>query len=136
LSYLLDTNTWIAFLRWQNPGVLTRLKRHPADEILLCSVVVAELWFGAERSDPARRSNNIKLVDELVAKYASLPFDDLAARDYAVIRSHLANSGQLIGPNDMMIAAIVRKQGVTLVTNNTTEFSRVPGLSIEDWQST
>jgi predicted nucleic acid-binding protein len=46
LSYLLDTNTWIALLRWQNAGVLADLKQHPADEILLCSVVLAELWYG------------------------------------------------------------------------------------------
>jgi tRNA(fMet)-specific endonuclease VapC len=136
LSYLLDTNTWVVLLRWQNAGVLAKLKAHPADEILLCSVVLAELWFGAERSDPTRRNDNFKLVDELEAKYQSLPFDNAAAREYAAIRAHLSTIGQLVGPNDMMIAAIARSRGVTLVTHNRTEFSRVPGLSLDDWQST
>jgi predicted nucleic acid-binding protein len=62
LSYLLDTNSWIALLRWQNPGILARLKLHPSNEILLCSVVLAELWFGAERSDAVHQANNLRLV--------------------------------------------------------------------------
>jgi tRNA(fMet)-specific endonuclease VapC len=136
VSYLLDSNTWISLLRWQHAGVLAGLKRRPADEILLCSVVLAELWYGAEGSDPNRRAGNYALVDELDAKYQSLPFDNAAARDYAVIRADLARSGQPIGPNDTMIAAIARSRGATLVTHNTAEFSRVPGLTIEDWQST
>jgi tRNA(fMet)-specific endonuclease VapC len=81
LSYLLDSNTWISLLRWQNAGVLAHLKQHPAEEILMCSVVLAELWYGAERSDPNRRADNQAVVDELEAKYQSLPFDNLAARD-------------------------------------------------------
>jgi tRNA(fMet)-specific endonuclease VapC len=132
--YLLDSNTWIALLRWQNAGVLARLKQHPADEIALCAVVLAELWYGAERSDPSRRANNYALVDRLEAKYQSLPFDNTAARDYAVIRAELFRIGQPIGPNDTMIAAIACSRGATLVTHNAAEFSRVPGLSIEDWQ--
>jgi predicted nucleic acid-binding protein len=64
VSYLLDSNTWISLLRWKNAGVLARLKQHRADEILLCSVVLAELWYGAERSDPQRRADNLKLVDK------------------------------------------------------------------------
>jgi tRNA(fMet)-specific endonuclease VapC len=72
---------------------------------------------------------------KLEAKYQSLPFDNAAARDYASIRSHLATAGQPIGPNDTMIAAIARSRGTTLVTHNTAEFSRVPGLLIEDWQT-
>jgi tRNA(fMet)-specific endonuclease VapC len=136
LSYLLDSNTWISLLRWQNAGVLSELKQRPADEILLCSVVLAELWFGAERSDPTRRPDNLKLVDELAAKYHSLPFDNSTARDYAAIRAHLFSVGQPIGPNDMLIAAIARSYGAKLVTNNTAEFARVPGLMVEDWQST
>ena len=135
MSYLLDSNTWISLLRWQNAGVLAHLQQHPADEIQLCSVVLAELWFGAERSDPSRRADNFELVDELAAKYQSLPFDNSAARDYAAIRAHLFSTGQPIGPNDMMIAAIARSRGATLVTHNTAEFSRVPGLSNNDWQS-
>jgi tRNA(fMet)-specific endonuclease VapC len=135
LSYLLDSNSWIAYLRWQNPGVAAGLKQHPADEILLCSVVLAELWYGAERSDPNRSANNYALVDHLEAKYQSLPFDNRSAREYALIRAHLSSIGQPIGPNDTMIAAIARNNNATLVTHNTTEFSRVPGLLIEDWQS-
>jgi tRNA(fMet)-specific endonuclease VapC len=135
LSFILDTNSWIALVRWHNAGILTQLKQHPSDEILLCSVVLAELWFGAERSDAAHRANNLKLVDELAAKYQSLPFDNAAARDYATIRAHLFASGQPIGPNDMLIAAIARSCSATLVTHNVAEFSRVPGLSIDDWQS-
>ena len=115
--------------------MLTQLKQHPAEEILLCSVVLAELWYGAEHGDPKRRDDNYALVDELEAKYRSLPFDTPAARDYAVIRAHLSRTGQPIGPNDTMIAAIARSHGAALVTHNTAECSRVPGLSIEDWQT-
>ena len=136
LNYLLDANTWIAFLRWKNSGVLARLKQHSADEILLCSVVLGELWYGAERSDPNRKASNYALVDALESTYKSLTFDNAAAREYALIRAELTRTGRPIGPNDTMIAAITRNRGMTLVTNNTAEFSRVPGLFIEDWQST
>ncbi|MEX0613543.1 MAG: type II toxin-antitoxin system VapC family toxin [Pirellulales bacterium] len=135
MSYLLDTNTWISLLRWQNAGVLARLKQHPAEDILLCSVVLAELWYGAERSDPNRRADNYALINELEAKYESLPFDNPAARDYALIRAQLSRTGQSIGPNDTIIAAIARSRGATLVTHNTAEFSRVPSLLIQDWQT-
>lgn len=135
MSYLLDTNTWIAFLRWQNAGVIAQLKRYPSDDIVLCSVVLAELWFGAERSDPSRRANNLKLIDELAAHYASLPFDNATARHYSVIRARLTATGQLIGPNDLMIAAIARAHDATLVTSNTAEFARVPNLAVTDWLS-
>jgi tRNA(fMet)-specific endonuclease VapC len=135
LSYLLDTNTWIALLRWQNIEVLSHLKQHPAEEIVTCSVVLAELWYGAERSDANRRAGNYTLIDDLESKYQSLPFDNNAAREYARIRAYLSNLGQPIGPNDTMIAAIARSFGVTLVTENTAEFHRVPGLVVEDWQT-
>lgn len=135
MIYLLDSNTWISLLRWQNDGVLAELKRHSTTEILLCSVVLAELWFGAEHGDANHRASNYAVVDELEANYRSIPFDNVAARDYAMIRAHLAHLGQPIGPNDTMIAAIARSNGATLVTHNTSEFSRVPDLLIEDWQS-
>ena len=135
MNYILDTDAWIAVLRWQNAGVLDRLKQTTPQCILLCSVVLAELWFGVEKSDPGRRAGNRQLIEELEASYASLAFDNDAARAYASIRAHLSSLGQLIGPNDLLIAAIARSHGATLITHNTTEFSRVPGLLVEDWQS-
>jgi tRNA(fMet)-specific endonuclease VapC len=85
--------------------------------------------------DPNRHANNHALVDQLEAKYRSLPFDNAAARHYAAIQAHLSSIGQPIGPNDTMIASIARSQGVTLITHNTAEFRRVPGLLLDDWQA-
>jgi tRNA(fMet)-specific endonuclease VapC len=135
LSYLLDTNSWIALLRWQNAGILAQLKQHQADDILLCSVVLAELWFGAERSETSHRANNLQLIDELAAKYQSLPFDNAAARAYSIIRAQLSAAGQLIGPNDMLIAAIATSRGATLITHNVAEFRRISRLPVDDWQT-
>jgi tRNA(fMet)-specific endonuclease VapC len=73
-------------------------------------------------------------VDAVLAPYLCLPFDQLAADDYAQIRAYLESQGNPIGPYDMQIAAIARVNGLTLVTHNTAEFSRVPGLRIEDWE--
>jgi tRNA(fMet)-specific endonuclease VapC len=126
---------WIALLRWQNAEVLARLKQHPPEEILLCSIVLAELWYGAEHGHADHRDKNFALVNELEARYRSLPFDTSAARDYALIRAHLSSAGQPIGPNDTMIAAIARSHDITLVTNNTAEFGRVPGLKLDNWQT-
>jgi tRNA(fMet)-specific endonuclease VapC len=72
--------------------------------------------------------------NQLRQQFVSLPFDDAAAEEYGKVRAHLAVLGTPIGPNDLMIATIALANAVTLVTNNTSEFSRVPGLSIEDWQ--
>ena len=95
---------------------------------------MAELWYGAEHGHPNHRDRNYALVNELESQYRALPFDNSAARDYALIRAHLTSAGQPIGPNDTMIAAIARSQDITLVTNNAAEFSRVAGLKLENWQ--
>lgn len=133
MNYRLDSNTWIALLSRKNAGVLVELKQRSPDTILLCSVVLAELWYGAARSDAHRRDANFALVDQLQDKYISLPFDDAAAREYAEIRAVLVQQGKPNGPNDVLIAAIARSQGVTLVTHNVREFGRVPNLLAEDW---
>src|SRR5205809_80396 len=106
MKYLLDSNAWIGHLRQTAPAVTARLRQHPASDILLCSVVVAELLFGAERSGPQHRAANLALVAALRPQYLSLPFDDAAAEEYARIRAHLAAQGMMIGPNDLLIAAI------------------------------
>jgi tRNA(fMet)-specific endonuclease VapC len=134
VTYLLDTNTCIGWLRRNQPQVVARIQAQTPTDIVLCSVVVAELLFGVERSDPAHWANTSLRVEQLRQQFLSLPFDDAAAERYGRIRTDLTAHGQTIGGNDMLIAAIALANGCTLVTHNTAEFSRVPGLAIEDWQ--
>jgi tRNA(fMet)-specific endonuclease VapC len=134
MKYLLDSNAWIAHLRQKSTTVTTRLRQENSADILLCAIVIAELHYGALRSPPTHRQANLALVTKVRQTYHSLPFDDASAEQCAEIRAHLASLGQPIGPNDQMIAAIALVNGLTVVTHNTTEFSRVPGLMIEDWQ--
>ena len=103
------------------------------DDIVLCSVVKAELYYGAHRS--ARSNENLKNMREFFRSFESLPFDDAAAEQYGHLRAFLTEQGKPIGPNDLLIAAIALANNVTLVTHNTDEFKRVPGLQMEDWQA-
>ncbi len=132
MIFLPDTNVWIRFL---NPGE-NHVKNHflSADPstICLCSVVKAELFFGALKS--TRIKENLGLLDELFANFESVFFDDDAARKYGEIRSDLARKGTPIGPNDLMIAVIASVHEAVLVTHNTREFERVTGLTVEDWE--
>lgn len=134
MKFLLDSNAWIAHLRQTHPTVTIRLRQEASADVVLCAVVLAELHFGVLRSGPKRRAANLALLAKVRQEYLSLPFDDRAAEECGEVRNHLAGLGQPIGPNDLMIAAIARINGLTLVTHNTAEFSRVPGLRLEDWQ--
>jgi tRNA(fMet)-specific endonuclease VapC len=130
-TFLLDSNACIGYLRDQKSLVAQRIHATPFADLSLCSVVVAELLFGAYAS--ARPQANLAKVRTFGAQFLSLQFDDAAADLYGQIRFALESQGQPIGPNDMMIAAIARVHDLTLVTHNTGEFSRVPGLKIVDW---
>ena len=134
MTYLLDSNACIGWLRQSQPKLVARIKQELPTDIVICSVVVGELIYGAERAGTAHRANNRMQVEQLRQLFVSVPFDDSAAYEYGKVRAHLAVLGTLIGPNDLMIAAIALANGLILVTHNTSEFSRVPGLSIEDWQ--
>ena len=107
------------------------MQHSPAD-IALCSIVKAELLFGALRSE--HKESNSQLLQNLFAPLNSFDFDDNAAEHYAQIRADLTAQGKLIGANDLMIAAIARANKATLITHNTGEFSRVQGLLIKDWE--
>jgi tRNA(fMet)-specific endonuclease VapC len=135
LRYLLDTNAWAAYLRQSHVGLVTRLEQYSPDDLLLCSIVLGELIYGAEHSGPAHKAANHQRVQELRESFSSLPYDDAAAVRCGVLRAALAAAGTPIGPHDLMIAAVALAGGLTLVTHNTREFSRVPGLRLEDWQS-
>lgn len=133
MTFLLDTNVWVALLRRSSQEVAARFRAvAPTGDIRVCSIVVAELRHGAMRS--AKSASNRADIDALLAPHPSLPFDDAAADHYAAIRYHLETIGQVISPFDIQIAAIALANGSTLVTHNTGEFGRVPGLLIEDWQ--
>jgi len=132
VSFLLDTNSWIQFLNGRSEKIRHRLaSTHPGD-IAFCSVVKAELVYGAVKS--ARPGENIARIQSVAERFESFPFDDDAAQVYGVIRARLERSGRPIGPNDLFIAAIALSRGATLVTHNTREFTRVEGLVLEDWQ--
>ncbi|MGQ0636349.1 MAG: type II toxin-antitoxin system VapC family toxin [Planctomycetaceae bacterium] len=134
MTHLLDTNSCIVYLRrGASSTVAARLAAMTPGSVVLCSVVVAELLYGAQRS--AQATKTLAEVRRFCRQFSSLPFDDRAAEEYGIVRAQLAAAGTPIGPNDLMIAAIALANGLTLVTHNTTEFCRVPRLTVEDWQT-
>jgi tRNA(fMet)-specific endonuclease VapC len=133
VTHLLDTNSCVHHLRHGHSSNITaKLAVASPGSVVLCSVVVAELLYGAHRS--ARKVQTLSQVRTFCHQFQSLAFDALAAEEYGRVRAHLASQGTLIGPNDLLIASIALANQLTLVTNNTSEFSRVPGLILEDWQ--
>lgn len=131
--YLPDTNVWIRYLNQTDSGITGKLTSLRPDDVALCSVVLAELFFGAYKS--AKQAENLELVELLARQFVSIPFDDAAAAEFGRIRAHLAAQGTPIGPYDLQIAAIALCNGLTVVTHNTDEFTRVPGLLVEDWET-
>lgn len=133
MSCLLDTNVCVNYLRSPGQSNITRnLLSCQPDDVFLCSVVKGELIYGAYRSRNVQQ--NLREVQLFYARFFSLPFDDAAAEIYGQVRSNLADQGQLIGPNDLMIASIALAHDLTLVTHNLGEFGRIPGLNLDDWE--
>ena len=130
--YLLDTNACIAVLNGSSQPLITRLQAHSPGDVLLCSVVKAELMYGAYHS--SRAADNLRLLERFFEPFISLPFDDACCDTYGRIRSDLARSGTPIGPNDLLIASTVVANDLTLVSANLKEFGRVAGLQIENWE--
>ena len=132
MKYLLDTNTCIRYINGTSERVAAHVQALDEGEAVLCSVVVAELIYGAKRSQHPEKTR--RKQQRFINLFQSLPFDDAAADEFARIRAHLFDSGTPIGPFDMQIAAIALAHNLIVVTHNTREFSRVPGLRIEDWE--
>jgi len=130
--FLLDTNTCIRLLNRTHPKILKRYRRASPSEISICSIVKAELFYGARHSK--RVEENLSRLSLFFSPLSRLSFDDRCAEEYGQIRADLSVQGKLIGPNDLMIAAIARAHDAILVTHNVGEFSRVTGLRIEDWE--
>jgi len=105
MSFLLDTNVWISYLKSPNSPAARRIEQADPSQIVLCAVVKAELFYGAFKSP--RPIENLALLDRIFSRFVSLPFGDDAARRY----------------------------GAILVTHNTAEFSRIAGLTLDDWMT-
>lgn len=133
MKYLLDTNVCVVYLNQPVSSVAGQIKHHRAEEIVVCSVVKAELFYGAMRSRwPAK---TLAKQRAFLDAFESLPFDDAAAMIFGEIRADLARQGKPIGPYDLQIAAIALAHDLTLVTHNTTEFGRIDGLRLADWEA-
>lgn len=133
MRYLLDTNVCIRFLNGRSESIKQQLITRSSQEIVLCSVVKAELFYGALKSNNPQKT--LAKQQKFVNQFVSLPFDDTAAEAYSEIRAKLEKQGTPIGPNDLLIAAISIANGVTLVTHNIREFGRLKNLNYEDWES-
>lgn len=132
MRYLLDTNVCVVYLNGRSASVREQLLATPVEEIAVCSVVKAELFYGACRSNNPKRT--LERQQAFLARFVSLPFEDEAALLAGQIRAKLASAGTPIGSYDLQIAAIALTNNLTLVTHNTREFERVDGLQIEDWE--
>lgn len=128
--YLLDTNILIAAIKG-HPKVRDMLERVPLVQIRLSSVVLGELAFGVEKSRYGE--HNRARLSALVARFALVGVDAETSAHYGRLRAHLERQGTPIGANDMWIAAQALASEATLVTDNTREFCRVPGLAVENW---
>jgi tRNA(fMet)-specific endonuclease VapC len=135
VTHVLDTNAWVAYLRGKDPVLTRRLAAHRPGDLVLRTIVLGELYYGAYHSGAANVAANLVLVEQLRHTFPTVGFDETAAEEYGKLRQHLGSGGRQIGPNDLLIASIALARGLTLVTHNTAEFSRVPKLAIEDWQS-
>lgn len=129
LRYLLDADTVSYALRGQGQ-VAARILEHAPSELCISSITLAELRFGAE----TKKSQKLrKAIRSFVKDMPVLPFDEAAAERFAKVAADLAGSGTPIGVLDTLVAAQALSLGLTVVTNNTRHFRRVPGLRVENW---
>ncbi len=129
--YMLDTDIFSYIMNQSNDSVLRKLTKVGVGDVCISAIIKCELMFGVEVSP--RRQTNQAALDFYLKFVEVLDYPGKAAFDYAQIRADLKVRGMIIGSNDMLIAAHARCLGLTLVTNNTREFQRVPGLKVENW---
>lgn len=129
--YLLDTNICIYIAKYNPPAVRARFALHSANELAMSVITLGELRYGAEKSQTKDKA--LKVIDELANSMRIEELAEEVAEHYGQIRAQLHKSGQMIGNNDLWLAAHARSQGWILVTNNESEFLRVPHLHIQNW---
>ncbi len=131
VRYMLDTDTCSYIMKRSSETVVKRLRVVPVTDVCISVITKSELLYGVEVSP--RRPQDATALQAFLPYVEVLEFSDNAATHYAQIRADLKKRGQMIGANDLFIAAHARSLGLRLVTNNTTEFGRVKGLTLENW---
>ena len=129
--YMLDTDTCSYIMKRSSRTVVKRLRAVPVTDVCISVITKSELLYGVEVSP--RRMQDATALQAFLPHVEVLEFPDDAATHYAQIRADLKRRGQMIGANDLFIAAHARSLGLRLVTNNTAEFGRVKGLTLENW---
>jgi len=132
MRFLLDTCICIDLMRGKGKGTFTRLRRLQLDETGISSITLAELYYGAAKSN--RPAYHESLIVSFCAPIAIAPFNSVAAEVYGGVRAGLEKSGKPIGPLDLLIASHAIALGATVITSNLKEFRRVTGLRVEDWR--
>jgi tRNA(fMet)-specific endonuclease VapC len=130
LKYLLDTNIVIYVIKRRPIEVKSKFNEN-AGRMAISAITLSELYHGAEKS--AKVAQNLQVIEEFASHLQVLPYTAKASQQYGAIRSQLEVSGQPIGVNDLHIAAHARSEGLVVVTNNMSEFARIPGLMVENW---
>ncbi len=131
MKYFLDTNICIYYLRGQFPNIKEKILEKVPSQLKIPAIVKGELLLGAKKSKKVEENTNRVLA--FLDPFEIISFDDFASVYYANIRNDLEKVGTIIGPNDLIISSIVALHEGTLVTNNTSEFSRVKELILENW---
>jgi tRNA(fMet)-specific endonuclease VapC len=131
MQYMLDTNICIYIIKKKPPKVIDTLMKLEIGDVCISAITLAELEYGVEKSQHCER-NKIALIGFLTP-LEILPFSDKSAVKFGEIRATLEKKGQVIGAYDLLIGAHAFSENLTLVTNNTKEFSRIPNLSLENW---
>jgi tRNA(fMet)-specific endonuclease VapC len=130
LTYMLDTDICIYVMK-NYPADLRDKFNALAEQLCISSITLGELHYGAEKS--TRRAENVTAIEHFVARLDVLPFGDKAAVHYGQVRAELERAGMPCGPHDMQIGGHARSEGLIVVTNNLSEFARMPGLRAESW---
>lgn len=129
--FMLDTNIVSYLLRGRHPALANRLRQHAIEEVCISVITRAELRYGVARQPRALRLG--AEVERFLQGVVVLPWSDAAADAYGAVRALLESRGHPIGSMDTLIAAHALSADLTLITNNEREFSRVPGLRLENW---
>jgi len=130
LKYMLDTNIVIYVLKRRPIQVLDIFNQN-INRMAISSITLSELIYGAEKSQNI--SKNLEAIEDFISHMEVLSYDQKTSQAYGQIKAKLENNGEMIGENDIHIAAHAISQGLILVTNNLNEFRRVPHLSLENW---